>query len=175
MKFIHFYFFIIVSANAYSQNNNYDYLINKSIEYIELENFNKGRDFAQKAYKINPERGEAYYCLAVIKLSECKNDNKNSCIEGLFFVEKLDTYLNNYRNSHFVRGSLQAKIKDYEGSLISFNKAIELKPKSGYYYYNRGYVLFKLGKEKLFCNDLRISCDLGYSRSCKLYLKNCGN
>ena len=60
--------------------------------------------------------------------------------------------------------------KDKKGQLdqvtADYTKAIELNPKYGGAYVNRGYVFNKIGQKEKACSDWKWACDLG---DCKSY------
>ena len=71
------------------------------------------------------------------------------------------TYALAYSN----RGSAKERLKDYEGAVADFTKAIEIDPKFASAYSNRGMSKYLLGDLKGACDDARKAADLGDERS----------
>ena len=65
-------------------------------------------------------------------------------------------------STHNNIGWSYSELEDYDNALIHFNKAIEIKPKEGYFYADKGDTLYELGKEEEACSNYLKSFELGY-------------
>ncbi len=72
----------------------------------------------------------------------------------------------------YIKGSLQARLGNYEEALTYFNKAVEVDPKNAWAYYDRGLVKIKLGDKDGACSDLHKAGELGYFAE-ELIQKHC--
>ena len=60
------------------------------------------------------------------------------------------------------RGNAKSDLKDYQGAIADYNKAIEIDPQYAGAYANRGLVKNKIGDENGFCTDAKKAASLGY-------------
>ncbi|MBW2064688.1 MAG: tetratricopeptide repeat protein [Deltaproteobacteria bacterium] len=118
-----------------------------------------------KAVKLDPKNHEAYFFrgLTLIKLREYEKatqDFKTVIQLRSDFAEAYD----NLAWLHVRRG-------DWDTGILYLTKSLELKPRNGWAYYNRGRCYLEKEEIGKALEDLRRSCDLGYDDGCKLYKK----
>jgi len=56
--------------------------------------------------------------------------------------------------------------KNFDGSIVYYSKAIELKPDYAHAYYNRGIAYYYKGEYERAKEDYRKACELGYKPAC---------
>ena len=62
-------------------------------------------------------------------------------------------------------GVIKVNLKDYQGALNEYNKAIKKNPNNSLYYANRANVRYELGDEEGACKDYKKSAKLGYENT----------
>ena len=62
---------------------------------------------------------------------------------------------------------------DLDGAIQDFDKAIEISPKDGNAYFNRGIAMEMSGGMSDACVDWRKALDLGHAPAAKFMSKNC--
>lgn len=67
----------------------------------------------------------------------------------------------------FIRGLDFAKKAQYEKAILDFSKAIELDPKYGKAYMNRGVAYTKSGKSDKAAADFAQCCNIGFKKGCE--------
>jgi tetratricopeptide (TPR) repeat protein len=75
--------------------------------------------------------------------------------------------------AYAARGVAKRNLNDFEGAVLDYTKALELKPNYGRAYYNRALAYFHLGNEKNGCNDLNTALRLGYHSAGGMIKKLC--
>ena len=63
------------------------------------------------------------------------------------------------------KGQASLKSGSFQEAVNSFSRVIELDPKNGVAYYQRGLTHYKLGDKKQAMNDLKSAARLGYKKS----------
>lgn len=76
---------------------------------------------------------------------------------------------------YFNKGVCELYLKQYNQSLISFNKAISINNNDPIAYYHRGIVYLKLKKIDNACEDWKVALDRGYIESKFMIDKYCNN
>ena len=72
-------------------------------------------------------------------------------------AQSADDYVN--------RGNSKYRLRDYQGAISDFNKAIEINPQYATAYYNRGIIKGISGDSKGACADMRRASSLGETMS----------
>ncbi|CAG8758573.1 641_t:CDS:1, partial [Acaulospora morrowiae] len=107
-------------------------------------------------YKKEIEDGDMYYVEALIQrgviYSFLQNEEENA-FEDFRVVLDIDPK-NDLALSH--RGSLYARLRNFEMAMKDINAAIEIKP-NAYRYQNRAYIYYKMGNYDLAVRDLDTS------------------
>ena len=62
-------------------------------------------------------------------------------------------------------GTAKYYLKDYQGAIADYNKAIEINPQYALAFANRGDSKRRLGKEKDACIDYKKAASLGYQKA----------
>ena len=75
--------------------------------------------------------------------------------------------------SYFSRGHKKFMDEDYEGAILEFNKAINLKPKNKDIYYNRGMAKGLAGDMSGACSDFQIASSFGNKGAKELVERDC--
>lgn len=138
-------------------------VINQYPEYPEaynnrgLELFYQGKydeaaaDFA-KSIEVKKDYAEAYFNYGLVFMKT--NDYKTA-------IDKFDTAvylgLNQYSLVYDYRGRARFQIKDYEGSMMDYNKALEVNPFSSDAYNDRGILKGAMGDNKAALEDFNLS------------------
>jgi len=95
--------------------------------------------------------------------------------DSLEAAREVDTFL--YAITLNSRGTAKAKLSDYRGALMDFNKAIELIPTvtalSKDAFYNRGVVKIILGQKDSGCLDLSKAGELGFEKAYQIIKEYC--
>ena len=68
-------------------------------------------------------------------------------------------------------GWIYSNLHRWDDALVYLNRAIELNPKNGWAYYNRGRCYYNKGMREKALQDAKKACDLGYDLGCKVYKK----
>lgn len=174
MKSVIFILFLIGFSNCLGQEKEYLGLVAEGDELVEQ---GKTAEAIAKYVEASHKDSlgiEAAYGLGVAYFDQCKTQGIN-CSECLI---KLDAVINKnsmYYRARYFRGSARALVKDIEGALVDFNKAIEQEPNNGYIYYNRAFINTVLKKTEQACLDLNKSCELGFPEACDKREQLCGN
>ena len=109
-------------------------------EYVSKENFEKARDYYQKAIKLDFKNVRALFGLGSLELNAGK------------FQESIDNFnnaikINNQCSTFYTQLGIAYKQKEaYEEALFQFNKAEEINPAEKINRFNKADVLFKIGK-----------------------------
>jgi tetratricopeptide (TPR) repeat protein len=69
--------------------------------------------------------------------------------------------------NYYNRGNAYYYLLNYKQAIADYSKAIEIDPNYTNAYYNRAMAKKQLEIE--YCNDIKKSCELGYSEACELY------
>lgn len=72
-----------------------------------------------------------------------------------------------------MKGESQLEIRDYEGAVLSFDKALEFDPNDGKAYLGRGAARFAIGDHDGACEDYHKAIDLGVSDAHELVEHGC--
>ncbi len=138
--------------------NKYNMEFKNGLRNLNQENYQKALEFFTKAIDIYKRDPGAFYNrgLANQELGNYKeaiDDYKRSMtMDGKMY--KASTH-NNIGYSYI-------QLEDYDNALIHLNKAIEIKPKEGMFYSDKGDALYYLGKEDDACANYIKSSELGY-------------
>ena len=63
---------------------------------------------------------------------------------------------------YYNRGFTKSQLKNYQGAIADYNKAIEIDPQYAVVYGNRGLVKYKLGDENGYCTDAKKAASLEF-------------
>ena len=86
----------------------------------------------------------------------------------VLYVFKYSIQLNpDFYNSYAGRAYSKGQIGDHKGSIKDYTKAIEIDPKEGYSFYNRGVIYDLSGNFGEACNDWIKASKLGYNSADK--------
>jgi len=61
----------------------------------------------------------------------------------------------------------------YQGTILDYNKAIEINPTEGKYYFRRGLAKIKSGQTDSGCLDLNKAKELGYEKAADEIKNDC--
>ena len=148
-----------------------DCYVNRGHCKADLEDYEGAIADFTKAIELNPNDESAYYQRGGAKLftneSSCP-DMKKACELGselgCGFSEKFCQTASYFLES----GNAKKNLKDYEGAITDFTKAISLNPDYAKAYINRGASKWYLKQD--YCSDYKKACELG---DCNFYNRFC--
>ncbi|BCN30528.1 tetratricopeptide repeat protein [Anaeromicropila herbilytica] len=110
---------------------------------------NKALQSYEEVLSINPENGNANYCIAEIYEEVAKETGKREYFERAlpYRSRQIELYANDY--NYIERGLLYAELERYEEAIEDYKKAIEDNPDSPYPYNNIGLAYQYQGKYEL--------------------------
>jgi len=76
-----------------------------------------------------------------------------------------------HSGAHFSQGVSYGQLGNYTRALAAINRAIEMRPRNGLYYYGRARVYLLSGEKANAMADFRRAADLG-DEDARIYLKN---
>jgi len=76
-----------------------------------------------------------------------------------------------HSGAHFSQGVSYGQLGNYTRALAAINRAIEMRPRNGLYYYGRARVYLLSGEKENAMADFRKAADLG-DEDARIYLKN---
>jgi len=136
--------------------------LNSSILYsnlgfsnYQLKQIDSANNYLQKALSLDSTNANAYRWIGDIKYD--KNDNKGAADE----YTKAINYNGNAPN-YFSRGLAFYYLKNYVKAIQDMDKAVELNPNVGQYYYDRGDTKEMINDNDGACNDWKIAKVKGY-------------
>ena len=138
--------------------NKYNILFKNGLRHLNRGNYQKALDFYNEAIGIYNKDPGAYYNRGLANqelgnhLDAVDDFKKSMTMDGKMYKA----------NTHYNIGWSYSELEDYDKALIHFNKAIEIKPKEGYFYVDKGDTLLELGKEEEACSNYLKSLELGY-------------
>ena len=138
--------------------NKYNIAFKNGLRHLNRGNYQKALDFYNEAIGIYNKDPGAYYNRALANqelgnhLEAVDDFKKSMTMDGKMYKA----------NTHYNIGWSYSELEDYDNALIHFNKAIEIKPKEGYFYADKGDTLYELGKEEEACSNYLKSFELGY-------------
>ena len=138
--------------------NKYNIAFKNGLRHLNRGNYQKALDFYNEAIGIYNKDPGAYYNRGLANqelgnhLDAVDDFKKSMTMDGKMYKA----------NTHYNIGWSYSELEDYDNALIHFNKAIEIKPKEGYFYANKGDTLLELGKEEEACSNYLKSFELGY-------------
>ena len=121
-------------------------------------NYQKALDFYDEAIGIYNKDPASYYNRGLANqelgnhLDAVDDFKKSMTMDGKMYKA----------NTHYNIGWSYSELEDYDNALIHFNKAIEIKPKEGYFYADKGDTLLELGMEEEACANYLKSFEFGY-------------
>ncbi|MFP4489389.1 MAG: tetratricopeptide repeat protein, partial [Bacteroidales bacterium] len=65
------------------------------------------------------------------------------------------------------------KIKSWEAAVYDYSMALDLWPRDGDAYYNKGLALFNMGKKEEACYDFRMALRYGNKKASAMISKHC--
>ena len=150
---------LISPSAVHSTNwNKYNVVFKNGLRYLNQENYQKALDFFTKAIDIYKGDPAAFYNRG---LANQELGNYKEAIEDYKKSMTMDGKM--YKaNTHNNIGYSYIQLEDYDNALIYLNKAIEIKPKEGMFYSDKGDALYYLGKEDDACANYIKSSELGY-------------
>lgn len=152
-------FHLISPTAVHATNwNKYNIAFKNGLRHLNRGNYQKALDFYNEAIGIYNKDPGAYYNRGLANqelgnhLDAVDDFKKSMTMDGKMYKA----------NTHYNIGWSYSELKDYDNALIHFNKAIEIKPKEGYFYAYKGDTLLELGKEEEACSNYLKSFELGY-------------
>ena len=147
--------------------NKYNISFKNGLRHLDRGNYQKALDFFNESIGIYNKDPGAYYNRG---LANQELGNHLDAIDDFKKSMTMDGKM--YKGStHNNIGWSYSELEDYDNALIHFNKAIEIKPKEGYFYADKGDTLYELGKEEEACSNYLKSSELGY-KEIKDYLNS---
>ena len=138
--------------------NKYNVEFKNGLRNLNQENYQKALEFFTKAIDIYKGDPAAFYNRG---LANQELGNYKEAIEDYKKSMTMDGKM--YKaNTHNNIGYSYIQLEDYYNALIHLNKAIEIKPKEGMFYSDKGDALYYLGKEDDACANYIKSSELGY-------------
>ncbi|QEM07642.1 tetratricopeptide repeat protein [Mucilaginibacter rubeus] len=128
---------------------------NLGFSNYQLKQIDTANKYLQKALSLDSTNANAYRWIGDIKYD--KNDNKGAADE----YTKAINYNGNASN-YFARGLAFYYLKNYVKAIQDMDKAIELNPNVGQYYYDRGDTKEMINDNDGACNDWKIAKVKGY-------------
>ena len=138
--------------------NKYNLEFGRGLRNLNQGNYQKALEFFTKAIDIYKRDPAGYYNRGIANeelgnYKEAIDDYKKSMtMDGKMYKA----------NTHNNIGYSYIQLEDYDNALIHLNKAIEIKPKEGMFYSDKGDALYYLGKEDDACANYIKSSELGY-------------
>ena len=138
--------------------NKYNIAFKNGLRHLNQGNYQKALDFYNEAIGTYNKDPAAYYNRGLANqelgnhLDAVDDFKKSMTMDGKMYKA----------NTHYNIGWSYSELEDYDNALIHFNKAIEIKPKEGYLYADKGDTLLELGKEEEACSNYLKSLELGY-------------
>jgi len=134
----------------------------------EKEAFDKAISNYKNAIKLNP-----FYAFAIGDLAYLYMTEKNEYEKSIEYYSKLIEFdvSNSNTGNYYFRGMAKFYNEDYNEAIEDFSKRLEYKDDHYYSYYYRGAAKSNLDID--YCDDLKKSCDLGFSKGCDNYTKLC--
>ena len=138
--------------------NKYSIAFKNGLRHLNQGNYQKALDFYNEAIGTYNKDPAAYYNRGLANqelgnhLDAVDDFKKSMTMDGKMYKA----------NTHYNIGWSYSELEDYDNALIHFNKAIEIKPKEGYFYADKGDTLLELGKEEEACSNYLKSFELGY-------------
>lgn len=111
-------------------------------EYVSKENFEKAREYYQKAIKLDFKNVRALFGLGSLELNAGKHQE---AIENFMNAIKINSQCSTFYTQ---LGIAYKHKRQFEDALIYFNKAEQINPNEKINRFNKADVLFKLGKYK---------------------------
>tara|TARA_B110000879_G_scaffold116974_1_gene155672 strand:- start:17 stop:745 length:729 start_codon:yes stop_codon:yes gene_type:complete len=155
-----------------------DCYVNRGHCKADLEDYEGAIADFTKAIELNPNDESAYYQRGGAKLftneSSCP-DMKKACELGselgCGFSEKFCISFGQTASYFLESGNAKKNLKDYEGAIADYTKAISLNPDYANAYNNRGICKEILGQP--YCSDWKKGCELGNQNCCEWYNNQC--
>ena len=136
--------------------NKFNIAFKNGLRHLNRGNYQKALDFYNEAIGIYNKDPAAYYNRGLANqelgnhLDAVDDFKKSMTMDGKMYKG----------NTHNNIGWSYSQLEDYDNALIHFNKAIEIKPKEGYFYADKGDTLLELGKEEEACSNYLKSFEL---------------
>jgi len=150
----------LISPSAVHATNwkKYNVEFKNGLRNLNQENYQKALEFFTKAIDINKRDPAAFYNRGI---ANEELGNYKEAIDDYKMSMTMDGKM--YKaNTHNSIGYNYIQLEDYDNALIHLNKAIEIKPKEGMFYSDKGDALYELGKEEEACANYIKSSELGY-------------
>ena len=152
--------FNLISPTAVQATNwnKFNIAFKNGLRHLNRGNYQKALDFFTEAIGIYNKDPATYYNRGIANqelgnhLDAIDDFKKSMTMDGKMYKA----------NTHNNIGWSYSELEDYDNALIHFNKAIEIKPKEGYFYADKGDALYELGKEEEACSNYLKSFELGY-------------
>lgn len=148
-------------------NNNVDALLNKAVVLAGIGKYQESMLDLDKVITLNQNIPDAYLYRALCKLQ--LGEVQNSITD---FDKTIELTPDNL-NAIFYRANAKFELKNYEGAKTDMNKIIESNPNIPNSYAFRGLCEINLGNQKIGCDDLRKSKELGLPEADTLLKQYC--
>lgn len=133
--------------------------------YHAVHNYKLALTDLQKMLQLAPGNAHAYYIKA-----DCE-ERLNKPVEAMMDYCKAIDCDNREPLYLLHRGLLYAKLNNKQAALTDLNKAVELNPRIGVFYYYRALIRFSLGQNP--CRDFHLAIQNGYHQASKMLANVC--
>ena len=150
---------LITPSPVHATNwNRYNVEFKNGLRNLNQENYQKALEFFTNAIEIYKKDPAAFYNRG---LANQELGNHQEAVDDFKKSMTMDGKM--YKaNTHNNIGWSYIQLEEYENALIHLNKAIEIKPKEGMFYSDKGDALYELGKGEEACANYIKSSELGY-------------
>lgn len=141
------------------------YLLGKFSQ--EKDDFDEAISNYKNAIKLNP-----FYTFAIGDLAYLYMTEKEEYDKSIEHYSKLIGFnASDHSINYYYRGMAKFYNEDYKAAIEDFSKRLEYNDDHYYSYYYRATAKSNLDID--YCDDLKKSCDLGYTKGCNNYRKLC--
>lgn len=141
-------------------------LFARGMEYMSVHDYNSALEDFNRVTDMQPDFSLGWFMkgVALLKRYELTDDKQ-------FATATLSSVADAFEHTlalspdmaigHFNLGVVKAMSGDYDGAISSFDRAIELRPKFGEAFFNRGWCYYKIGKPQPGTADMSRAGELG--------------